>query len=230
MAEKDRVIEKIQKCLALSRSSNPHEAEAALRQARKLMDKYQLEMSDIEAMRAAEFRIELGNSRRRPVRWVIGLAFLVGEAFGCAVLIRSGNGQGANFIGVGESAKMAGYAYDVMALQLETARKAYVGTLNERLPAGTKSKMGRIFAESWIRAVYTLIEKFAGADEEAANAIEAYQKKHYPNLKDLKARRRKHKLSQGEYEAVVAGEKAAEGARLHVPVGGGGNQALLEKA
>lgn len=38
MSERNKVLDKIRKCLALSTSSNEHEAAAALRQARKLMD------------------------------------------------------------------------------------------------------------------------------------------------------------------------------------------------
>lgn len=41
--DKARELEKIKKCLALSQSSNAHEAESELRQARKLMDKFHLD-------------------------------------------------------------------------------------------------------------------------------------------------------------------------------------------
>jgi hypothetical protein len=49
----DRVLGKIKKCLALSASSNPHEAEVALRQAHALMAKHgvsshEITMSDVE--------------------------------------------------------------------------------------------------------------------------------------------------------------------------------------
>ncbi|HHM9894520.1 TPA: DUF2786 domain-containing protein [Pseudomonas aeruginosa] len=43
---KEQMLEKIKKCLAFVESSNPHEAEAALRQARKLVDKFHLVFSD----------------------------------------------------------------------------------------------------------------------------------------------------------------------------------------
>jgi hypothetical protein len=38
----DAIIRKIEKCLALSKSSNEHEAAAALRQATKLMEAYNI--------------------------------------------------------------------------------------------------------------------------------------------------------------------------------------------
>ena len=38
MSDRDKILDKIKKCLALSASSNEHEAEAALRQARKMME------------------------------------------------------------------------------------------------------------------------------------------------------------------------------------------------
>lgn len=43
----DKIISKIKKCLALAKSNNPHEAAAALRQARKMMTQYQINEADV---------------------------------------------------------------------------------------------------------------------------------------------------------------------------------------
>lgn len=51
-----RAMDKIKKCIALAQSSNPHESEAAMRQARKLMEKYRLEISDVHATEAEELQ------------------------------------------------------------------------------------------------------------------------------------------------------------------------------
>lgn len=46
-AARNKALDKIRKCMALSRSSNEHEAAAALRQAQALMRKYGLEEDDV---------------------------------------------------------------------------------------------------------------------------------------------------------------------------------------
>ncbi len=66
--EKSRIIDKIKKCLALSRSANEHEAAAALRQAQKLMQQYRIEMSDVDMSDIAESGIA-ATVARKPARW-----------------------------------------------------------------------------------------------------------------------------------------------------------------
>ena len=48
---KEDVIKKIKKCLRLSASSNEHEAETALRQARALMEKYGIDDAEMAAQK-----------------------------------------------------------------------------------------------------------------------------------------------------------------------------------
>jgi len=50
-----RAPDRIKKCFALAKSSNPHEAEAAMRQARKIMDKFKLKIGDVHATQTEEF-------------------------------------------------------------------------------------------------------------------------------------------------------------------------------
>lgn len=42
-------IGQIKKCCSLAKSNNPHEAEAAMQQARKLIEKFKLEIGDVHA-------------------------------------------------------------------------------------------------------------------------------------------------------------------------------------
>src|SRR5690348_8415840 len=48
--DKTRAMEKIRKCLALSKSANEHEAAAALRQAQKLMQMHDLDENDLDGL------------------------------------------------------------------------------------------------------------------------------------------------------------------------------------
>ncbi len=45
---RDKALAKIKKCLALGRSTNPHEAAAAMRQAQKLMAEHGLNDTDVK--------------------------------------------------------------------------------------------------------------------------------------------------------------------------------------
>lgn len=64
MNKKD-AIEKIKKCLALSKSANQHEAATALRQAQSLMEKYNIDADDAELLGIVDAEI-LGSGSQKP--------------------------------------------------------------------------------------------------------------------------------------------------------------------
>ncbi len=84
----DRIIEKISKLLAMANdSSSPNEAMIAARRARVLMDKHQLEVSDIEAAKGSQFlelKYELNGSRTP--KWMVALASASSSLNDCRVL------------------------------------------------------------------------------------------------------------------------------------------------
>jgi len=57
---KTEAIEKIRKCLALAQSDNLGEREAALRQARKLMEQYTVGLDDVHAAECERMRLGAG--------------------------------------------------------------------------------------------------------------------------------------------------------------------------
>lgn len=150
---RQKALEKIKKCLALSESTNPHAAEAALRQAHKLMEMYQLQHADIEASRAEEFVVHLGSASRQPANWIGMLSSVVAEAMACVAFTRSGTlGQAIIFIGERGSGELTAYAFEVLSRQLQHNKKQY----QSKLPAngkGYKRRMGTLYAEGWIQAV-----------------------------------------------------------------------------
>lgn len=223
--DKERALEKIKKCLALSESSNPHEAQAALRQARKLMDKFHLDYSDVDASRAQEHEFKIGTGSRAPVRWVKMLGNTVGASMGCVTFFRHGSlGQSIIFIGETGNAELAGYAYEVLLRQLERQRKEFVAKLNGHKKSD-KRVLGSRFAEGWISAIAAKVNEFGGVSEEAERAINAYCTRVYPDVAVSKMPRRKINLL--EYKAMLAGEEEGEKVSLHKPVGRGDEQLLL---
>ena len=83
---KKTVIEKIKKCLALSKSANQHEAAAALRQAMAFMDKYKIDADDPELLGIAEASI-LGSGSQKPTVFEAVLANAIAQMMGCKVIL-----------------------------------------------------------------------------------------------------------------------------------------------
>lgn len=214
----NRILDKIKKCLemAKSKTSNPNEAEIALRQARKLMDLYSLEMGDVMASMAGEVSV-LAGSDGSPPAWRVRLAQVCADAFGTRLIITTSWLSAARFIYVGCAAapELSGYAYQVLERQLQKTRRDYRAT-QKRCKRSTKVARGDAFANAWIDAVWNKIEAFAGVEDNIAEAIEAYMDKHHPDLEKAELKRRK--LKARDEGAVVAGYEAGKSAQLHQAV------------
>lgn len=104
--DKSSVIEKIRKLLALSRSSNQHEAELAAQRASELMQKYQIASSVVEASslksgkeRVADVHFEVPDLRMK-YQWVVHLGHAAAKLFDGTILVqRRLHGTGFTFVG-----------------------------------------------------------------------------------------------------------------------------------
>lgn len=230
MSERDKIIDKIKKCLALSASSNEHEAAAALRQAKKLMEMHGVTDLDVQAAEAEERRAKAG-AERHPANWETMLASKVGDAFGCRVIFSSGGWRGGwppsstpgewCYIGCGAAPEVAHYAFAVLLRQARRSRAEHIKTRLKRCKTATKTRRADLFSEGWVRGVVSTITAFAGGEQQAA-AIDAYVGKHYPSLGSLKSRDRNdgRTLRGHEYDDYVAGGLAGRDAQLNRGVGG----------
>lgn len=224
MNDQTKILDKIKKCLALSASSNEHEAEAALRQARKLMEAHGVTDLDIQAADAAERREKAG-VKGQPSSWETLLAMKVGEAFGCRVIFSNGvmglKGEWC-FIGCGTAPEVAQYAFAVLHRQAKRARDGHIKTKLKRCKMATKTSRADLFSEGWVRSVVGAIAAFAGNERQVA-AIDAYMSKRYPTLYSLKSRDRNdgRKLKDCEYDDYAAGGRSGKAAQLNRGVGGG---------
>lgn len=88
--DKEKIVDKIRKLLALSTSSNEHEAALALENANKLLLKYNLEMSDIDE------QVNLNNviedtvaESGRIMSWKINLMTSLMDLNNCRIIIHS---------------------------------------------------------------------------------------------------------------------------------------------
>ena len=234
-SNRDRIVDRIKKCLALSASSNEHEAEAALRQARKLMQAHGITEEDVHAAEAEERRAR-SRAAIKPAAWEVALACKISDAFGCEVLFagparaQSGHQMGEwAFIGCGVAPEVGCYAFTVLLRQATRARGEYLKLRLRRCKPATKTRRADLFCEGWVRAVTGTINSFAGGEKQEA-AIAAYVALHYPSLRDLKTIDRNvtdRGLSGRAYDDLLAGHQSGRAAQLHRGMGGAEQMAAL---
>lgn len=160
---RDQTIRKIQRCLRLAASSNPHEAAAALRQARKLMDQYGLTEVDAAAAEINEAEAPTRSAGSTPPRSVVWLANLVGDGYRCEPVITCrvdpflGRGRTTvKFYGAGADPQIAAYAFAVLRRQLESDKAAHTKRIRKR---ANKEARGEEFAFGWLAAVAKLFPR-----------------------------------------------------------------------
>lgn len=229
--ERKKIFEKIKKCMALSASANEHEAEAALRQARALMEKYNIDNEDMLAYEASEQFAKSG-AQRNPVSYESELVCRVADTFGCRVLFKPAfmykPGQWA-FIGCGVAPEIATYAFQVLLRQCKRARAEHIKSRLKRCKPATKTRRADLFCNGWLYAVSGKIAALAGNEQKTA-AIEAYVAKHYPSLRSLTSRDRNdgRSLRDHEYDDFASGNHAGKKAELNRGVNGAASPLALE--
>lgn len=232
MSDRSKILDKIKKCLALSASSNEHEAEAALRQARKLMEANCVTDLDIQAAEAEERRAKAG-AKSHPSNWETRLASKIADTFGCRVIFSGGfwscNGEWC-FIGCGVAPEIAHYTFAVLHRQAKRAREEHIKTRLKRCKVATKTRRADLFSEGWVRSVAGTIAAFSGTDQQST-AIDAYMTKNYPSLSNLQAKDRNdgRSLRDHEYGDYDAGRHSGKDAQLNRGVGGTDQRLALER-
>lgn len=210
--EKKKILDKVKKCLALSASSNEHEAAAALRQARKLMEANGLDTSDVMAAGANESSSK-SRVRECPSIWECLLAGKVAKGFGCELIFSTGfaGKPGAwSFIGVPPNEEIAAYAFKVLLRQCQKARAEYIKTRLKRCRKAVKTRRADIFCEGWVYTAVASIRPLV-VPEQDANAIALFMNKHCGKTKTLEPRAAKPtKSAWNDYSAGRQDGKAAE--------------------
>ncbi len=214
MAEK-KILEKIRKCLALAKSSNPHEAAAALRQAHKLMAANNVSEQDIDLLSVKSARANVGRARKPP-KWQHLLVGVICEAFSVDAIFRSGFLQKeteVEFIGIDEAPEVASYAYDVLRRQLTRDRAEHVRKQKRCKPA-TKSRRGDLFAEQWVAAVYSVVADFISPmSDKQKTLIAEYKNMHHTNLQQSKPK--EHKSKGNDWQSQNEGYRKGKEAQLN---------------
>lgn len=231
MSNRDAIIRKIKACLALGKSANEHEAAAAMRQAQKLMQDHGISDFDIETADVLEDVTNAGASTK-PARWECWLAQKSADAFCCEVFFteRWSPTPGIwTFVGVGPSAEIARYAFDVLFRQLKRARALHIKTALKRCGPASRTRRADLFCEGWVTAVANKIEAFSGSDGQRKK-ISGYLESKY-KLSGFQGRNRNsgRSLTERDYGDFVAGHHAAKDIELNRGVGTSAPLALAPK-
>lgn len=230
---RDQAIAKIKKCLALSKSSNPHEAAAGMRQAQKLMAEHAV--SDGDALLSDVTEKACTTRTKSHPMWETYLACLIANAFGCSHIWTSEQRYLPSFkiktdtrvifVGVGAAPEVAGYAWDVLSRQCANSRLEHLRAQPARCKPITLTARGDAFAKGWVLGVRNKVEQLAGTERNDL-LIEQYKAARWPNSQkfDPKDRTVGRNVSNND---VHQGIKAGQKARLDRGLGTAGPLELL---
>ena len=178
-----RIIDRIRKCLRLAKSANEHEAATALETARRLMDEHRLTSDDIDLAEVEEVAIRASRTQRPPL-WEALLCRSVERAIGVSSYLNCDADR--QFVGVGASAEIAGYAFQVLYRQLKCQRAAYIAGKLKRCGPASKRRRADAFCEGWAAAVYVKIREIA--PDERDRRIDRYMAERHPDVVKLTPR------------------------------------------
>lgn len=174
----DALLTKIRKCLALAKSSNEHEAAAALAKARALMEEHSLTLDDLALSEIGEAKATGSRTQRAPL-WEEALCMTVRHATGCSAIIDTDLRR--IYIGPGPAPEIASYAFSALFRQLKAARKAYIQRHLKRCRPARKRQRADIFCEAWACAVYDNVKSLMPAVP-ASDATRQYIARRFHNL------------------------------------------------
>lgn len=123
---RERVIERVRKLLALSNSSNEHEAALAAAHAQRLLAEHNLAISELEMREEGAGEAELYVAKTVP-KWLSSLFAVVADAFDCmAIVATTANAGRLRFIGVGEDPAVAACTLQFLMQELRRLASRYL--------------------------------------------------------------------------------------------------------
>ena len=222
------VLDRIRKCLALAASANPGEAETAMQHARKLMEKYGLERTDIELSEIGEIGLDVKSHLSS--NWMFRLFNLVQRLLGVTTYIRTcgrstQNGR-VNFIGPKAKLELAQYLCTVLLRQIQRDRQAYLKTLRDDMTLWSKtwfysrsekSTLADVFCTQWLAAVEGRLKALF---TETPAIVQTYVEKAHPELSPVTGRRRSNYVDENvRYDAAARGQTCGENADVFLAMG-----------
>lgn len=213
--EKQKIIDKIHKCLRLSKSGNPNEAAAALRQAQAMIRKYNISEQEVHCQDIREATANSGGYYTPPY-WAVALSELIAQSFECRAYISRRQEQRPvfRFMGVDYSAGVAAYTFTVLFRQLRRSRRQYMNDLGLEDKAESR-RQGNVFAQAWLFRIAKTVAEFS-SDSRSEAAIDAYVKQQYGEPLDFE--RDPSDPESKDYDVILSGMRAANTVELLRPM------------
>lgn len=211
--DKQRALEKIKKCLDLSKSANEHEAANALAMAQKLMKKYQLSEVDVSLAELSE-KLTEQKFARKPAQYIISLMFTIDRAFGVDSTLHGGR---ARFYGDSFRVDLAQYAFDVVIGLIKTKRREFLKELHGNCNQKTRNARTDSFCNGFVAAIDRNIDSM-DVTPEYKESLKLYFSK-FGNLSTVRAIDRT-KGREDILGAFFAGYDQGQEVNLRTPVNG----------
>lgn len=221
----EKLLQKIRKLLALAKSSNPHEAAIAMRQAQKLMAELNINQVEVEI---GESKSKKSFANKTP-RYIHLLAATIKTAFGVEGYFEGGLKTQAVFYGQAERPEIASYCFDVLYRQLDKARAEFNATQSQKLKRATRINRADLFCEGWVTGVYQAVKAFAPqlSEEEKGKLERYYQHLHNKHhFTDAAVRETKSTGRSSSDTAKQLGYQQGRQVELHHGVNGKEQQKL----
>lgn len=220
--DKKHIMERIQKCFALSKSPNEHEAAAALKKAHELMEDYNISEADVKLADVSVANSSTKSGVKAP-KWVSSLIGCVGDAFNCGTAygtrykisrLRTSIYGEVEFIGIGINPELAKFAFDVLYRQLAEARMTFIKKyINKNTSRQRKTQRADLFCYAWVDAVRQKVNEFAKYKK--PEVVTQYMDLHYGDSITTIDRFDTQSLNKRDIKDIVLGQAAGEKVQLN---------------
>ncbi|MFT9016445.1 MAG: DUF2786 domain-containing protein [Acetobacter sp.] len=185
--QKKKMMERLKRLLALSRSANEHEAAAALAKAQELMRELAVTEDDLDLAdyTMVECLIIVTKPGHRLPIYGGMLANVVEKAFGCKAIFSD---TAILWLGPKSKAEISAYSWSVLARLLNTKRAEYIfaAILQEGSP-GRRAAKADTYCEGWVYGVSkNIVEEKLSEKEMRLTTLFTSQK--FPRLGTMQQR------------------------------------------
>jgi len=220
--DRNKAIDRIRKCLALSKSPNEHEAAAALRQAQKLMQAHGIDPDEVElSVYVSDFvdHNDYEFARRKPMIIVCVCAIMT-KAFGVQVVWEASptGKHRIRYFGKKANVLLATHAHTVVYRAVNRAWSQY---LKEKPWVKGVRNARASFVHGWCSQVAEKVADLS-PDEEEKEKLDRKKREHYGHDLDAAKIGTRSVYTQLQDEGAVTGRDFS----INMPVGS--NKKYLE--
>lgn len=187
-----KLIEKIQKLLSLSESSNENEAREAMLKAQKLIVKHKLSLKEVQDTKiySSKIKDDISKISFTKAKWKGELAYIIGKNFGCYTYFRTNRIHKITFFGREEDIVVCNIVLDYAVDCIETTIKR-IQSEYRRKGLSTKG-LATDYAKGFIEGLDEKFEEQKRANQEwglvlvvEKEVTEAYNKKKFKRAINL---------------------------------------------